>query len=93
MDCGVDRQVQVPYIVHESAMARQERTVKRLWIVVILLIVLLVGSNIGWLAYESQFEDVITIQEVEQDTDGGNNSFVGGDYYGTSKSTDNDKNP
>lgn len=93
MDCGVDRQVQVPYIVHESAMARQERTVKRLWIVVILLIVLLVGSNIGWIAYESQFEDVVTIQEVEQDTDGGNNSFVGGDYYGTSKSTDNDENP
>ena len=93
MDCGVDRQVQVPYIVHEAAMARQELTVKKLWIVVILLIVLLVGSNIGWLAYESQFEDVVTIQEVEQDTDGGNNSFVGGDYYGTSKSTDNDKNP
>lgn len=83
----------VPYIVHESAMARAERANKRLWIALILVIVLLVGSNIGWMIYENQFEDVVTIQEVEQDTDGGNNSFVGGDYYGTSKSTDNDQNP
>lgn len=45
----------VPYIVHESDMARLERTIKRLWILLILLIVLLVGSNVAWLAYESQF--------------------------------------
>ena len=35
----------VPYIVHESAMARAERGAKRLWTVIILLIVLLVGTN------------------------------------------------
>lgn len=98
MDCQTCKEKQkqaepVPYIVHESAMARAERANKRLWIALILVIVLLVGSNIGWMVYESQFEDVVTIQEVEQDTDGGNNSFVGGDYYGTSKSTDNDQNP
>lgn len=31
----------VPYIVHESAMARQERTIKRLWIALIVCSVLL----------------------------------------------------
>ena len=84
MDYGMDKQPQVPYIVHEAAMARQERTVKRLWIVVVLLIVLLVATNAGWIWYESQWEVVdTTTQEVMQESDGyGTNQFVGGDYYG-----------
>ena len=60
--CKEQRQT-VPYIVHEADMARQERTIKRLWIALILVIVLLVGSNCAWLWYESQFEDVITTTE------------------------------
>lgn len=78
----------VPYIVHESDMARQERTIKRLWITILLLIVLLFGSNGAWLWYESQFEESTTItQEVEQTTrNGGDNSFVGGDYFGSAES-------
>ena len=39
----------VPYIVHESSMARMERQVKRIWITVLVLIVLLVGTNGAWL--------------------------------------------
>ena len=66
----------VPYIVHESGMARAERTQKRLWITVLLLIVLLVASNAGWLWYESQFEDVSQTIEAEQDGSGPN--IVGG---------------
>ena len=56
----------VPYVVHEGAMARQERTIKRLFIIILVLIVLLVGSNIAWIIYESQFEDYVS---VEQDID------------------------
>lgn len=44
-------------------MARQERTIKRLWIALILVIVLLVGSNCAWLWYESQFSDEVTTTE------------------------------
>lgn len=69
----------VPYIVHESAMARAERSAKRLWVVVILLIVMLVATNGAWIWYESQFETVVTNEEyqVEQNTeDGGNNSSI-----------------
>ncbi len=65
----------VPYIVHESAMARMERVNKRLWITVILLIVLLVGSNLGWMYYESQFEDV----KITQENADGYNNFIGND--------------
>lgn len=75
----------IPYIAYESGMARLERTIQRLWILLIILIVLLVGSNIGWLIYESQFEEVVTT-EIEQDTgEGGDNYIVGGDYNGTAK--------
>ena len=64
----------VPYIVHEASMARSERTVKRLWATIILLILLLVGSNAAWLFYESQFEDVITT--VTQENEDGYNNFI-----------------
>ena len=70
----------VPYIVHESAMARAERTAKRLWITILTLIFLLVGSNCLWLYYESQWETVY--QEVTQEADNGTNNFVGGDVFG-----------
>lgn len=70
----------VPYIVHESAMARDERIIKRLWIVIILLILLLVGSNCAWLYYESQFETVETITETyEAIADNGGNAIANGD--------------
>lgn len=71
----------VPYIVHESAMARQERTIKRLWILLILLIVLLVATNGAWIWYESQWEVVET--EITQENDGGYNNYIGndGDIY------------
>ena len=52
-------------------MARAERSFKRLWAAIILLIVLLFGSNAGWLYYESQFEETATTIEAEAD-DGGN---------------------
>lgn len=77
----------VPYIVHEADMSRMERTNKRLWIVVIALIGVLLGTNGAWLWYESQFEYATeeTVQHVNQNAENGENSFIGGDsYYGTS---------
>lgn len=86
MDCNSCKEKKkaaepVPYIVHESAMARQERTNKRLWIVVIILIAALILSNAAWVYYESQFADVETT--VTQDNKDGYNNFVGndGDIY------------
>ena len=75
----------VPYIVHEGMMARAEITIKRLWITILLLIVLLFGSNAGWIWYESQFEDIAISQENED----GYNNFVGNDGDIFNDETDN----
>lgn len=71
--------------------ALTERTIRRLWITIILLLVLFVGTNAGWICYESQFSKEITTTEqtVLQSTEDGNNSnigFVGGDYIGDANS-------
>jgi hypothetical protein len=68
---------------------RHLRREKRLIAIIVLTIVLLVGSNIGWLVYESQFEDYVITQEVEQEADNGENHFIGGDYIGETKSQNN----
>lgn len=77
----------VPYIVHEGILARFERINRRLWVLVVLLIALLVGSNIAWLVYESQYQKTESTT-VTQDTKGGDgdNSFVGGDVNGKADS-------
>lgn len=75
----------MPIIIHESSMARSERTIKRLFIIIILLIVLLVGTNVAWLIYESQFEDITTT--IKSDSEQGNAiANYSGDvtYYGES---------
>lgn len=67
---------------------RHLRREKRFVAIVVLLILLLVGSNIGWLIYESQFEVVektketitTTYENIEQTTDAGGNNLIGGDY-------------
>lgn len=87
MDCRTckEQRQTVPYIVHEADMARQERTIKRLWILLIIVIFLLVGSNIAWLMYESSFEEVAattTEIDAQQENTEGNNYAVGGDVIG-----------
>lgn len=73
----------VPYIAHESAMARQERTIKKLWIALMVSIVLWAVTVAGIVYYESQFEGVTITAEQEADGDSSNYA-VGGDYYGFS---------
>ena len=63
----------VPYIVHESSMARMERQIKRIWITVIIAVCLLFASNAGWMIYESQFATI----SYEQDGEGINNVNLG----------------
>lgn len=91
-----NREKMIPYIAFESATARQERTIKRLWILCLVLIIALLGSNAGWIYYESSFEDVSVTQEVEAMADGDsdlNLNTVGGDYYGgESESEANNQN-
>lgn len=78
-NCGSDKApASVPYVVHESAMARAERQTKSFVWVIVLLIMLLVGTNVGWLIYESSFDDMTETYTVEQDGAETNNSVING---------------
>lgn len=93
--CGTDTKApaSVPYVVHESAMARAERQTKALVWVIVLLIVLLVGSNGAWLWYENQFEVVeettTETYTIDQDAEtGNNNSVINGGEVANGKAND-----
>lgn len=73
----------IPYIAFESATSRQERTIKRLWILCLVLIIALLGTNAGWIYYESTFEEVSVTQEVDATSEGDSDlrlNTIGGDY-------------
>jgi len=63
----------VSYVVYESSMSREERTIKRLFVALILTIVFLVGTNVAWVLYISQYE----VYDYDQDGDGINNVNFG----------------
>ena len=89
--CGTNSTpASVPYVVHESDMARSERHTKALVWVIVLLIVLLVGTNAGWLIYNSQFEVVEeTTTTITQDNADGYNNYIGNDGDVVNGKTDN----
>ncbi len=91
-NCGTDNlNVTVPYVAHESAMARSERHNKRLWIVILVLIVALIGTNLAWIIYNSQFETVEESAVVEQENSNGDNNYIGNDgdiTYGKTENND-----
>ena len=89
-NCEDKRTEPVSYIAFESMKATMERMVKRLWIIVLVLIILLFGSNVAWIVYESQSE-IVQSNEVYQDVDTGEGSAfvngVGDAYYGESETS------
>lgn len=70
----IENSLQIPFAVYESAMAQ----IRRLVWVIVLLIVLLVGSNVAWIAYENSFDDMTETYTVEQDGAETNNSVING---------------
>ena len=68
----------VPYIVHETAMARNERNVKRMVVALVAAIALLFASNALWLwawnSYDYSSEEIIIDSQ-----DGGNANYIGND--------------
>jgi hypothetical protein len=74
----------VPYIVHESAMARNERHIKRLVIALIVSIVMLVLSNLAWLYLWNSYEYVGDASETTYSQDGEGVNIIGdSNNYGT----------
>ena len=79
VDAGED--ASVPYIFfHESAMARSERHIKRLWIALIVAVCLIFASNAAWLyawcQYDYSSEEIVVEQDAQ---DGGNANYIGND--------------
>ena len=82
----------ISYFVFESVQARNERTVRRLWITTIILIVLLFATNALWVWKEMQYD--YAEYEVTAD-DGSNANYIGGDMDGdiNNGGTDKSTNP
>lgn len=73
---GSEMLTAVPYIVHESAMARSERHIKRLVVSLIISIITLFAANVGWLLFFSQFD----FESTEISSEGGGNAnYIGED--------------
>ena len=80
------------YMLWESSNARTERTTIRLWAVILILIVALIGTNVGWIWYESQFEYSTTTTVTQEATSDGNSDInlrgIGDNFYGRESETD-----
>lgn len=93
--CGTDKNpANVPYVVHESTVARMERIIKRQWIALIVAIALIFGCNAIWLyawcQYDYSSEEIIVDAE-----DDGTANYIGQDgniYNGEDNSKETQKN-
>ena len=90
------KKISVPYMVHEGAMARAERHIKRLWIAIIVAVSLIFASNALWLWAWMQYDYTSTYEEIIVDSaDGGNANYIGQDgniYNGENNSQESDTN-
>ena len=68
----------VPYNAYEVALARLDRIIKRLCALVLALIIILCASNAAWIWWESQFEEVKTVETYEANADNGGNAIANG---------------
>ncbi len=68
----------IPYLEHEEALVRMERNVKRWFIGWIITFIALLLTNIGWIYYENQFQDVVT-ETYTAETEQGGTAIANGD--------------
>lgn len=73
----MEEKMTVPYIVHESAMARNERHIRRLVIALVVAVVMIVITNIAWLyvwnSYEYVGDSSVSVEGK------GNANYIGND--------------
>jgi hypothetical protein len=84
----------IPYIAHQSAAARQERQIRRMWIALIVAVALVFASNAiwlyAWMQYDYSSEEIIVDAE-----DNGNANYIGQDgniYNGQGNSAETQEN-
>lgn len=57
---------------HEKEMTRMETVNKRWFIAFLVVLVMLFASNLAWVIYENQFQDVTITQEADTGENGQN---------------------
>lgn len=90
----MDHEIQsVPYVVHESIIARMERNNRRMLIALVLAIVMLFASNAFWLYEWTQYDycgDTVS-KDVTLESEDGIANYIGNDgdiNNGSDKSKD-----
>ena len=84
--CNTNNMAVMPIAEHEKDQSRLMGIIKWLIAVIVILIVVSVGSNAFWIWRNSRYEVVeettkeTKIEGVTQETEDGNNNFVGSDY-------------
>ena len=63
----MDEKKDIPYIVHEGAMARMERSNRRLLIALAISMVVMLLNNIAWLVYDHAGQNIT--QEYTSETE------------------------
>ena len=87
-------QKSIPYFAHEGMMVRMERTIKRLWIALIIVAAMMFASNAAWLYAWMQYDYVDMDRSIDINADNGTANYIGNDgdiTNGTNPSKDQDK--
>lgn len=79
----------IPAYALDIINASYNSTLKKLWMLVFVLVILLVGTNAGWLIYESQMQEVVVTENTQ---DGNGVNLIGGGDINYGTETDNNKN-
>lgn len=90
--CNTNDMAVMPIAQHEKDQNRLMGIIKSLIAVIVILIVLLVGTNVGWLIYNSQFEVVEESTTITQENAEGYNNYIGNDGDIVNGETNNKEN-
>ena len=93
-----NEKLSVPYIVYEGELARQERHIKRLLVILAIMLALFTISNLAWLYVWNQYEyidesETTTTTTIDAQQDGEGVNIVGGEdvNYGSESDDTNDE--
>lgn len=81
---------------HEREMTRLEIQCKRWFIAFMVVLAMLFGTNLGWVIYENQFQDVVVTNEADTGLGGTATVYgtgIGDVNYGESETDNQDPRP
>ena len=69
--------ISIPYFVHESAISRIERIIKRQYVALIVAVCMLCGCNIAWLCAWTAYDYTSTTEETVVEAVDGIANYIG----------------